>query len=147
MQVWEQYSYRVFWSEEDREYVGVCAELPGLSWLAKSAEEALRGIRRAARDGVKVLQQDGDPVPEPIAARSFSGVFKVRVPSELHRRLVLEASEQRVSLNRLVSAKLAAPAPEPAPRQSKRSSGAPLARRAGRRVGARPTVSTSPRTG
>lgn len=113
MKVWEQFSYRVSWSEEDREYVGVCAELPGLSWLAKSAEEALRGIRRAARDGVRILEQDGGPIPQPIAARSFSGVFKVRVPSDLHRRLVLEASEQRVSLNRLVSAKLAGPSVEP----------------------------------
>jgi|SRR6185295_12624293 len=110
MQVWEQFSYRVFWSPEDDEYVGVCAEMSGLSWLAKTPEAALRGIRRAAREGVSILREDGDPVPEPIAARDFSGIFKVRVPPELHRRLVLEATEQNVSLNRLVSAKLAVPA-------------------------------------
>src|SRR6185295_4242059 len=109
MQVWEQFSYRVFWSPEDDEYVGVCAEMSGLSWLAKTPEAALRGIRRAAREGVSILREDGDPVPEPIAARNYSGIFKVRVPPELHRRLVLEATEQNVSLNRLVSAKLAAP--------------------------------------
>lgn len=109
MKVWDQFSYRVFWSPEDSEYVGVCAELSGLSWLAKTPEEALRGIRRAAHESVKILEADGDPVPEPIAARDYSGVFKVRVPPELHRRLVLEATEQKVSLNRLVSAKLAAP--------------------------------------
>jgi predicted HicB family RNase H-like nuclease len=110
MHVWDQFSYRVFWSPEDREYVGVCAEMSGLSWLAKTPEEALRGIRRATREGVRILEADGDPVPEPLAARDYSGVFKVRVPPELHRRLVLEATEQNVSLNRLVSAKLAAPA-------------------------------------
>ncbi len=125
MQVWEQFSYRVFWSEEDHEFIGVCAELSGLSWLAKTPEEALQGIRRAARDGVRLLEQEGDPVPQPIGARSFSGVFKVRVPSELHRRLVLEATEQRVSLNRLVSAKLAAPALAPTPRKSTTSRRAP----------------------
>lgn len=109
MQVWEQFSYRVFWSPEDHEYVGVCAEMTGLSWLAKTPEAALRGIRRAAREGVRILGEDGDPIPEPIAARDFSGIFKVRVPPELHRRLVLEATEQNVSLNRLISAKLAVP--------------------------------------
>jgi hypothetical protein len=44
MQVWEQFSYRVFWFPEDHEYVGVCAEMSGLSWLAKTPEAALRGI-------------------------------------------------------------------------------------------------------
>lgn len=109
MKVWEQYSYRVFWSEEDREYVGLCAELQGLSWLAKTAEEALRGIRKAAREAVAILEEDREAVPVPIATRSFSGVFKVRVPAQVHRQLVLEATEQGVSLNRLASAKLAAP--------------------------------------
>jgi len=108
MEPWEQFSYRVFWSAEDGEYVGVCAELPGLSWLAKTPEATLRGVRGAARDAVEILQQDGDRVPEPIATRSYSGVFKVRVPPEVHRGLVQEASEQGVSLNRLVTVKLAA---------------------------------------
>jgi len=105
----ERYSYRVFWSDEDGEYVAVCAELPGLSWLAGSPEKALAGARRAAREAAALLRASGDPVPEPLAKRRYSGVFKVRVPPEVHRRLALEASEQNVSLNRLVSAKLAAP--------------------------------------
>lgn len=70
MQPWEQYSYRVFWSPEDEEYVAVCAELPGLSWLADKPEAALRGVRRVAREAVKILQQDGDTTPEPLASRT-----------------------------------------------------------------------------
>ena len=38
--------YRVLWSQEDREYVGVCEEFPSLSWLAVTADEALVGIRQ-----------------------------------------------------------------------------------------------------
>jgi hypothetical protein len=49
----------------------------------------------------------GEPVPVPLADRRYSGEFKVRIPPEQHRRLAIEASEQGVSLNRLVSAKLA----------------------------------------
>jgi len=46
-------------------------------------------------------------VPEPLAAHDFSGTFKVRIPAALHRRLAMEAADSAVSLNRLVSMKLA----------------------------------------
>ena len=42
----DKYTYRVTWSEEDREYVGLCAEFRSLSWLAHSPEGALKGIRK-----------------------------------------------------------------------------------------------------
>lgn len=109
MELSDRYSYRVFWSEEDAEHVAVCAELPGLSWLDKRAERALSGVLQAAREAVLLLREKGDPVPEPLLDRRYSGTFKVRIPPEVHRRLVLEAEEQKVSLNRLVSAKLSAP--------------------------------------
>ena len=64
---------------------------------------------RAAREAVELLREKGEPVPEPLLDRRYSGTFKVRIPPEVHRRLVLEAEEQKVSLNRLVSAKLSAP--------------------------------------
>lgn len=38
------YTYRVFWSEEDEEFVGLCAEFPGLSWLDKNQHTAFSGI-------------------------------------------------------------------------------------------------------
>ncbi|MFH1807625.1 MAG: toxin-antitoxin system HicB family antitoxin [Pseudomonadota bacterium] len=103
----DRYSYRVTWSEEDGEFVGLCAEFPSLSWLARTPEAALRGIRKVASDVVADLIRSKEPVPDPIATRHYSGRFVVRVPPEIHRKLVLEASEAKVSLNRLVSAKLA----------------------------------------
>jgi predicted HicB family RNase H-like nuclease len=54
------------------------------------------------------MEANQEAVPAPIAERSFSGEFRVRISPEQHRRLVLQAMEQGVSLNRLVSAKLAA---------------------------------------
>ena len=62
------------------------------------------------RDVVADLRESGEPVPEPIASRPFSGRFVTRVPSSLHRRLAIEAAEADVSLNRLVSYKLASAA-------------------------------------
>lgn len=102
------YTYRVTWSPEDGEYVGLCAEFPSLSWLAKSPEKALAGIRKVVADVVQDLQASGEKVPEALAEKRYSGEFRVRIPPELHRALTIEAAEQKVSLNRLASAKLAA---------------------------------------
>lgn len=103
----DHYTYRVTWSEDDKEYVGLCAEFPSLSWLSSSPEAAFRGIRAMVAEVVQDMREAGEAIPEPLAARRFSGRFVVRVPADMHRELVLEASESGVSLNRLVSAKLA----------------------------------------
>ena len=103
----DRYTYRVTWSPEDEEYVGLCAEFPSLSWLAETPEEALRGTREVAAQVVADMEANGEPVPEPLAVRNYSGRFMVRIPPEVHRALVIDAVEEGVSLNRLVSARLA----------------------------------------
>ena len=102
----DRYTYRVTWSEEDNEYVGLCAEFPTLTWLEPSPEEALKGIRQVVARVVGDLKKNGEPVPEPIAVRKYSGKFMVRIPPELHRRLAMEAAEAGVNLNRIASDKL-----------------------------------------
>ncbi len=103
----DKYTYRVTWSEEDSEYVGLCIEFPSLSWLAATQEAALRGIRRVVTDVVADMQASGESVPEPLSTRRFSGKFMIRIPPDMHRELSIEAAEAGVSLNRLASAKLA----------------------------------------
>jgi len=53
------------------------------------------------------MHAQGEEPPQPLADRAYSGKFLVRVPPETHRALALRAAEQGVSLNRLVSARLA----------------------------------------
>jgi len=101
------YTYRVTWSQEDGEHVGLCAEFPSLSWLAPTPEKALAGIRRVVDEVVADMQATGEPIPDALAEKQYSGRFMVRVPSLVHRALATEAAEQGVSINRLVSAKLA----------------------------------------
>ena len=101
------YTYRVTWSPEDGEHVGLCTEFPSLSWLAATPEKALAGIRKVVAEVVADMQASGEPIPEPLAEKRYSGQFKVRIPPELHRTLAMQAAEQSVSLNRWVSAKLA----------------------------------------
>ncbi len=102
----DRYTYRVTWSEEDKEYVGLCAEFPGLSWLAKTPETALRGIRKLVAGVLTDMKKAGESIPEPIANKNYSGKFIVRVPPEVHRSLAIQAAESGVSLNRLASSKL-----------------------------------------
>jgi len=102
----QHYTYRVHWSPEDELFVGTVAELPSLSWLDADQMEAFAGIYRVAAETVADLEADGDPVPEALADREYSGKFMVRVPPEAHRQLVIEAAEQNVSLNRLAAARL-----------------------------------------
>jgi predicted HicB family RNase H-like nuclease len=103
----ERYTYRVIWSEEDQEHVGLCAEFASLSWLSPSADAAWKGIRKLVADTVADMRASGEAVPEPLAQRRYSGKLIVRIPPDLHRRLAVEAAEAHVSLNRLISAKLA----------------------------------------
>ncbi|MFO8153457.1 type II toxin-antitoxin system HicB family antitoxin [Thioalkalivibrio sp.] len=103
----DHYTYRVTWSPEDGEHVGLCAEFPSLSWLADTPEAALAGIRTLVAEVVADMSKAGETPPAALAEREFSGEFRVRIPPELHRKLVLQAAEQNISLNRLASAKLA----------------------------------------
>src|SRR3989304_1976843 len=102
----DRYTYRVTWSDDDREYVGLCAEFPSLSWLAATPESALRGIRKVVAEVVSDMKRSGEELPEPFVSRRYSGKFLVRVPPDVHRQLAVEAAEAGVSLNRLASVKL-----------------------------------------
>ncbi|MBM3156555.1 MAG: toxin-antitoxin system HicB family antitoxin [Chloroflexi bacterium] len=105
----DRYTYRVTWSEEDEEYVGLCAEFPSLSWLAGTQEEALQGIKKVVAEAVADMKSNNEPIPKPIATKHYSGIFTVRVTPEVHRSLAIQAAEANVSINRLVCGKLTTP--------------------------------------
>ena len=102
----DRYTYRVTWSEEDQEHVGLCIEFPSLSWLERTPEKALLGIRKLVKECVTDMQKSHEEIPEPISTKAFSGKFMVRIPPQTHRTLAIQAAESGISLNRLVSSKL-----------------------------------------
>ena len=102
----DRYTYRVTWSDEDQEHVGLCAEFPSLSWLEDTPEKALAAIRKLVKECLNDMQANGEAVPEPIAAKNYSGKFMVRLPPETHRSLAIQAAEAGVSLNRLIASRL-----------------------------------------
>lgn len=100
------YTYRVSWSVEDQEFVATCLELPSLSWLAPTQDEALHGLRDLVDDVVEDLRRNGEQIPEPMSSKTYSGKFNLRVGERLHRDLAIRAAEEHLSLNQYVLRKL-----------------------------------------
>jgi len=105
------YSYRVVFSNEDGQWVGLCTEFPSLSHLAPTQVEAMQGIASLVAAVADDMIQAGEALPEAMSDRRYSGSFVTRVPEHLHRTLAIEAAEAGLSLNRLVSYKLSMPVP------------------------------------
>ncbi len=103
----KKYSYRVIWSEEDQEFVGLCSEFPSLSWLDSTQEKALKGIRHLVSDVVTDMIRNGEEIPVPLSLRTYSGKLVLRMSPELHRRLAMEAKEKGISLNLFINSKIA----------------------------------------
>ena len=76
----DRYTYRVIWSDEDEMYVGLCAEFGLLSHLDDTPEGAFAGIRDVVKFAVNSLHTDGNPIPEPLSTRRYSGTLTLRVP-------------------------------------------------------------------
>jgi predicted HicB family RNase H-like nuclease len=101
------YRYSVQWSPRDGEFVGTVAEFPSLSWLDSDESEAFAGIKQLATDVVVDMVASGEEPPVPLAERDYSGKLLLRIAPELHKKLATEAAENNVSLNRLISTRLA----------------------------------------
>ena len=96
-----RYSVVVAWSDEDAEYVATSPEWPGLSWLASSESDAIRGLRGVIRDAIAVLTEEGSPVPSPRPQPAYSGQLRLRMPKSLHQAMAARADQEGVSLNTL----------------------------------------------
>ncbi|CAI2129134.1 MULTISPECIES: type II toxin-antitoxin system HicB family antitoxin [Serratia] len=107
MEKHEHYTYRITWSAEDSEYVGLCTEFPSLSWLAPTRTAALDGIEKLVSDVIADMLAQGETPPEALAEKSFSGKLVLRMAPEQHRRLAINAMDEGVSLNRYLCARLA----------------------------------------
>ena len=58
-----RYSFSVNWSAEDREFVGLCAEFPSLSWLDPDSDKARSGIERLVFDTLQDMNSTGEIIP------------------------------------------------------------------------------------
>ena len=59
------YTYRIFWSEEDEAYIAEVEELEGCSAFGDTPEQALKEVQTAMQLWLEVAKEKGDPIPQP----------------------------------------------------------------------------------
>jgi len=84
-------------------FVAVCLELDSLTALADSEEEAVRELKVAIGLVCDNMIASGEALPSPQFHKTHSGQIRVRIPKSLHSKLAVQAKQERVSLNSLVT--------------------------------------------
>jgi predicted HicB family RNase H-like nuclease len=94
-----RYMKIVEWSEGDGCFVGSAPPLIGSCCHGKDEARVYAQLCRIVEEWIEILETDGHDVPEPLAAKQFSGKFVLRVEPALHRRLAAKALAAGESLN------------------------------------------------
>jgi len=98
-----KHSIVIQWSEEDKVFIASVPELPGLSSFGNTPEEAIKELGVAKEIFLKVMEEDGDEIPDPDIFVQHSGQIRIRIPKSLHASLSNEAKKEGVSLNAYIS--------------------------------------------
>ena len=99
-------AYYIEYDEDDKVYLGRCAELPSVIAHGKKPDLALKEIQTAVAEVLKWMQQEGQDLPDPISLSQFSGKFRLRMSPEKHRKIAIEARLRGVSMNQLIVNKI-----------------------------------------
>lgn len=67
----DKYTYRVLWSDESRQYVGVCSEFPEFRYLAEMHDAALAGIINRVDWALEAGWKACADLPVPLAIQRF----------------------------------------------------------------------------
>ena len=97
--------------DEDGDYLAHLVELPNVSAFANTAVKAIEELKVAWEGMKECYKEDGEPVPVAPSRKQYSGTFNIRIDKHLHRALAIEAAKVGVSLNALVTQKLATSMP------------------------------------
>lgn len=95
----DRYLKVVEWSDEDRCYLGTC---PGLMLGGVHGEDetaVYRELCQVVEEWIEIHDEDNEPLPPATAGRSYSGKFVLRLGSDLHRWVAIEAIRSGKSLN------------------------------------------------
>lgn len=93
--------------DEDGDFLAHFIELPNVSAFANSPEDALHELTLAWKGIKESYQKHNEPIPVAPAKKEYSGQFNVRIDKRVHKELAIEAAQVGLSLNALVSQKLA----------------------------------------
>jgi antitoxin HicB len=87
-------------------YVAEIKDLPGCFTQGETLEETYENMEEARRLWLEVAYEDQCNIPLPCNAEDYSGKFYIRTPKSLHRKLVLQAEHEGVSLNQYLVSSL-----------------------------------------
>lgn len=93
--------------DEDGDFLAHFIELPNVSAFASSPEGALHELKLAWEGIKESYHKHNEPIPVAPAKKEYSGQFNVRIDKRVHKELAIEAAQVGLSLNALVSQKLA----------------------------------------
>jgi predicted HicB family RNase H-like nuclease len=94
-----RYTKIVEWSDEDQCFVGRCPEIMLGGVHGSDEAKVYAELCQAVEEMLELIQADGHKLPEPLAAKKFSGKFVLRVEPAIHRRLAAKALAAGESLN------------------------------------------------
>jgi predicted RNase H-like HicB family nuclease len=97
-----KYPVTIYWSAESHVYVALFPDFPEVTALGETRADAASKAFAALSAKVASLRDSGETPPEPTTLPRHSGQLRIRIPKQLHTRLVLEAERQGVSLNMLI---------------------------------------------
>jgi predicted HicB family RNase H-like nuclease len=94
-----RYTKFVEWSNEDQCFIGRCPEIMAGGVHGGDEAKVYAELCQAVEEMIALIHADGHELPEPLAAKKFSGKFVLRVEPALHRRLAAKALAAGESLN------------------------------------------------
>lgn len=96
------YTFSIFWSEEDEAFIAICPDFPGVSAFGDTEEQALAEAKIALKLAMETYKEEGWKLPKPRVLDTYSGQMRVRFPKSLHALLAEQAEREGVSINTLV---------------------------------------------
>ncbi len=103
----QPYAFVLVHDDEADAWTVTVLELPGVISEGDSPDEAIASGREALEEMLDYHLEQGRAIPEPFQTRQFSGRTELRLNPETHRRAVMLAANEGVSLNRWLSAAVA----------------------------------------
>ncbi|RKZ25399.1 hypothetical protein DRQ26_05915, partial [bacterium] len=105
-------NYPISFVFEDDSYFVWYEDLPGCQADGETLEEAISNLETVKRDWIELALDRGMKIPKPGELSRYSGKLLLRLPLDLHKRIVMAARINRVSINtyivKLLSEALAA---------------------------------------
>lgn len=101
------------YKDEDGDWLAHFAEMPNISAFSDTPENALKELETAWEAVKESCRKHGEPVPGLPDTEAYNGRFYVTVDRHLHRALAMEAVREGISLNDLVSGRLAVSVTKP----------------------------------